>query len=228
MNTKIILWDWDNTLVDTFEAILCAQNDMRTHYGLPLWSSQEAKQAMNTSGRNLIKEIVGEDKAQEARAYYLQSYLKNIHHLKLKDSATEILDYAHSLGYKNILASNKAKDVLLKEVKELGVFYQFDKIIGAEEASEDKPSKIFTDKAIEDFTQQNLIVSIGDGLSDVKMAHNYPNGISILVFTNPTSNEFQMEKPDYTAINLTACKILLHQLTQNTRIHTYSKSQQRE
>ena len=32
----------------------------------------------------------------------------------------EVLNYAHSLGYKNILASNKAKDVLLKEVKELG------------------------------------------------------------------------------------------------------------
>ena len=211
---KIILWDWDNTLVDTFEAIWCAQNEMRLHYGLPEWSQEEAKQAMNKSGRNLIKDLLGEDKAKEARTYYLHSYTKNIGHLKLKESATEILEYARSLGFINILASNKAKNILLDEVKGLGLLSHFDKIIGAEEAAEDKPSKIFTDKAMEEFDVKNLIVSIGDGLSDVKMAHNYSNGISILVFTNPNGSEFEKEKPDYIARDLSNCKTILEKLIQ--------------
>ena len=210
--TKIILWDWDNTLVDTFEAIWCAQNDMRVHYGLPQWSQEEAKKAMNTSGRNLIRDLVGEDKAKEARAYYLSSYAKNISHLKLKESAVEVLEYAHSLGFINILASNKAKDILANEAKQLGVLSHFDKVIGAEEAPEDKPSKVFTDKAIEDFGAKELLVSIGDGFSDVKMAHNYPDGISILAFTNPNSAEFTNEKPDYHVPNLAGCKAILEKI----------------
>ena len=84
--TKIILWDWDNTLADTFEAIWCAQNEMRVHYGLQPWSQTEAKKDMNKSGRNLIKNLVGEEKAKEARAYYLDRYAKNIGHLKLKEN----------------------------------------------------------------------------------------------------------------------------------------------
>ena len=221
---KIILWDWDNTLVDTFEAIWCAQNDMRVHYGLPEWSKEEAKKAMNKSGRNLIKDLVGEDKAKEARIYYLRSYAKNIGHLKLKESAVELLEYTHRLGYINILASNKAKNILLDEAKELGVLSQFDKIIGAEEAAEDKPSKIFTDKAMEDWKEKALIVSIGDGLSDVKMAHNYPDGISILVFTNPNGSEFESEKPDYSAANLASCKTILKDLTQGQKVITHHKN----
>lgn len=215
---NIILWDWDNTLVDTFEAIWCAQNDMRAHYNLPYWSQEEAKKAMNKSGRNLIRDLVGEDKATEARAFYLRSYAKNIGHLKLKDSAVEVLEYAHSLGFINILASNKAKNILLDEVKELGILPHFDKIIGAEEAPEDKPSKIFTDKAMEEFKAKGLIVSIGDGLSDVKMARNYPKGISILAFTNPNGNEFEKDKPNYSVASLADCKSILEKLIQGQKL----------
>ena len=212
--TNIILWDWDNTLADTFEAIWCAQNDMRIHYNLPRWSQEEAKKAMNKSSRNLIRTLVGKDKAEAARAYYLRSYAKNIGHLKLKDSAVEVLGYARSLGFINILASNKAKNILLGEVKQLGLLSHFDKIIGAEEAPEDKPSKVFTDQAIEEFSAKDLIVSIGDGLSDVKMAHNYPDGISVLVFTNPNGKEFEKDKPDYCVTSLADCKSILKKLIQ--------------
>ncbi|MBP5534572.1 MAG: HAD hydrolase-like protein [Alphaproteobacteria bacterium] len=208
---KVILWDWDNTLVDTFDAIWNAQNAMRVHYGLPEWTKEEAKTAMNQSGRNLIKNLVGEEKAKEARAYYLEQYAKNACHLKLKKGAVELLDYAKSAGYINILASNKAKDILCNEVNQMGILKKFDKMIGAEEAPEDKPSKIFTDKAIEGW-DVNLLISIGDGLSDVKMARNYPDGIAILTFTDANSKEFKDIKPDYCAENLVVCKKILASL----------------
>ena len=206
---KVILWDWDNTLVDTFEAIWHAQNDMRVHFGLGEWTQEEAKKAMNLSGRNLIKNLVGEEKAKEARAFYLKRYAQNACHLKLKDGATDLLNSAKAAGYINILASNKAKDILENEVETLGILDKFDRIIGAEEAAEDKPSKIFTDKAIEGLGPVDLLVSVGDGLSDVKMAHNYPIGIAVLAFTDAASAEFESEKPDYYAKDLFVCKNIL-------------------
>ena len=73
---------------------------------------------------------------------------------------------------------------------------------------------------------KNLIVSIGDGLSDVKMAHNYPNGISILVFTNPNGSEFEKEKPDYIARDLSNCKTILEKLIQRQHsVICYKKRQ---
>lgn len=210
---KVILWDWDNTLVDTFDAIWHAQNDMRVHFGLDTWTKEEAKKAMNLSGRNLIKNLVGEEKAKEARAFYLQQYAKNACHLKLKSGAVDLLDYAKANGFVNILASNKAKDILSNEVKQMGISDKFDRMIGAEEASEDKPSKIFTDKAVEGL-DVDLLISIGDGLSDVKMAHNYPDGVAVLVFTDANSGEFENQKPDYCAADLKACKKVLSSLSE--------------
>ena len=49
-------------------------------------------------------------------------------------------------------------------------------------------------------------------MSDLKMAHNYPNGIAVLAFTNAASAEFDAEKPDYCAKDLIACKSILTSL----------------
>ena len=201
MSNKVILWDWDNTLADTFGAIFAAQNDARVQYGLTPWTKEESKVAMNTSGRNLIKDVFGIDKAAEVRAYFLSRYAEHADALKLKAGAKEILKTAKELGFINILASNKTGSILRNEVVVMGVDKYFDKLIGAEEADEDKPSKVFTDTALSGFNPQKII-SIGDGKSDIQMAHNYEGGIGILVWTNPNDSEFAEIKPDYAVATL--------------------------
>lgn len=195
-NKTLILWDWDNTLIDTFEAIFAAQNDTRVHYGLPKWTREESKNAMNTSGRNLIKDVFGTDKAAEARAYFLACYERHAAEIQLKEGALDILAFTKAKGFINVLASNKAGSILRNEAQTLGVFTYFARVIGAEDAHSDKPSKDFTDAAIDGFMFEN-IMSIGDGKADIQMAHNYDEGVGILVWTNPHSPEFSEIKPDY-------------------------------
>ena len=137
--TKIILWDWDNTLVDTFGAILKAQNVMRKAYNLAPWTEDEAKIAMNTSGRNLIANLVGTDNAVEARKIFLDAYAKSADEIKLKKGAKEIVEWSKNNGFINILASNKAGPILRNEVETLGMTICFDKIVGAEDFDYDKP-----------------------------------------------------------------------------------------
>lgn len=196
MSNKVILWDWDNTLADTFGAIFAAQNDARVQYGLSPWTKEESKASMNSSGRNLINDVFGADKASQVYAYFLECYARHADALELKVGAKEILKTAKELGFINILASNKAGPILRNEVVAMGVDKYFDKLIGAEEADEDKPSKVFTDTALKGFDVQKII-SIGDGKADIQMAHNYNGGIGILVWTNPNGSEFAEIKPDY-------------------------------
>ncbi|MBR4932803.1 MAG: HAD family hydrolase [Alphaproteobacteria bacterium] len=212
MTQKIILWDWDNTLVDTFNAILSAQNVMRHTYGLPSWTKEEAKTAMNTSGRNLIKDIVGAEKASEARAVYLKAYAQSAAEITLKPYAIDALEKAKSLGYINILASNKAGSILRNEAHTLNVDSYFDRIIGAEDTPCDKPSKSFTDSAIAGFDAEQII-SIGDGKADITMGHNYTNGTGLLVWTDPTTTEFNEIKPDASFTDLQTLSGYLEKLS---------------
>ena len=57
----VILWDWDNTLVDTFDAIFSAQNVMLNFYGIPKLTKDDAIKSMNKSWRNIMKELIGEE-----------------------------------------------------------------------------------------------------------------------------------------------------------------------
>ena len=209
--SKVILWDWDNTLADTFGAIFAAQNDARVQYGMTPWTKEESKAAMNTSGRNLIKDVFGADKATEVRAYFLSRYAEHADALELKAGAKEILQTAKELGFVNILASNKAGPILRNEVSAMGVADYFDRLIGAEEAEEDKPSKIFTDTALAGI-EADMIISIGDGKADIQMAHNYVGGIGILVWTNPNGVEFAEIKPDYAVENLEKASEILKKI----------------
>lgn len=209
--SKVILWDWDNTLADTFGAIFAAQNDARVQYGMTPWTKEESKAAMNTSGRNLIKDVFGADKATEVRAYFLSRYAEHADALELKAGAKEILQTAKELGFVNILASNKAGPILRNEVSAMGVADYFDRLIGAEEAEEDKPSKIFTDTALAGI-EADKIISIGDGKADIQMAHNYAGGIGILVWTNPNGGEFAEIKPDYAVENLAKASEILKKI----------------
>lgn len=208
MKKTAILWDWDNTLVDTFDAILSAQNIMRQFYGLPAWTPDEAKLAMNTSARNLIKNMIGVEFMVEARKIYLDAYTKNASKIKLKEGALSTLKKAKSLGYINILASNKNGAILRNEANVLKIVHYFDRIIGAEDTPNDKPSKSFTDNALADFSYKKLY-SIGDGQSDIKMGHNYENGYGILVWTSPNTPEFENNKPDFSFLNLHDLSIFL-------------------
>lgn len=205
---KLILWDWDNTLVDTFGAILAAQNVMRQAYNLTPWTEAEAKIAMNISGRNLIANLVGAENAVDARKVFLKAYAESAAEISLKEGAESIVKYTKEKGYINILASNKAGSILRNEVETLGMTSYFDKIVGAEDFEHDKPSKEFTDSAIQGY-EPFEIYSIGDGKADILMGHNYSNGKGILVWTDPNTSEFETIKPDFAVSSLEALKEVL-------------------
>ena len=88
--------------------------------------------------------------------------------------------------------------------------HYFDRIIGAEDTPNDKPSLLFTDAALSGFSYEK-IYSIGDGKSDIKMGHKYENGCGILVWTEPNTSEFDNDKPDYAFKNLYEIAVFLEE-----------------
>ena len=206
---NLILWDWDNTLADTFEAILLAVNELRKRYSLPPFTEEEGRSKINKSIRNLTKEWgLNDADIPEACRYFASCYSHYEHRLSLKENAKDILEFARANNFYNVLASNQETSILIREAEQLSILGAFDRIIGSGDVKEDKPSKVFTDEAIRGFEVGNII-SIGDGVSDVRMGHNYENGVSILVFSDAASGKFKDHQPDYAVSGLDEARKIL-------------------
>ncbi len=199
---KVILWDWDNTLADTIEPLKEAFNATFKHYNMPLITREQMKFFMNSAGSQLFKDLFPHFDLNEVKQIYFKNYQKNIFNLRLLEGAKEILKWTKQQGFINILASNKHYLILQKEAEASGMAEYFSDICGAEQFAENKPSQVFTDNALKNYADFDELWAIGDGVSDVKMAHNYKNGKAILVGTDPKLAEFKDNSPDFWVKNL--------------------------
>ena len=199
---KVILWDWDNTLADTIEPLKEAFNATFRHYGMPMITREQMKIFMNSAGSQLLQDLFPSFDLNEVRQIYLKHYQENVFNLHLLDGAKETVRWTKEKGFINILASNKHYLILRKEVEISGMSTFFDEICGAEQFPENKPSKVFTDGALKNYQDFSQLWAIGDGVSDIKMAHNYVGGMAILVGTDPKAKEFANNSPDFWVPNL--------------------------
>ena len=187
---KVILWDWDKTLADTIEPLKEAFNATFKHYEMPCITREQMKIFMNSAGSQLFKDLFPNYDLNEVKQIYLKHYQENVFNLKLLDGAKEALKWTKEQGFINILASNKHYLILRKEAEISDMDQFFDAICGAEQFPENKPSKVFTDNALKNYSDFDQLWAIGDGVSDIKMAHNYAGGKAILVTTDPNTKEF--------------------------------------
>ncbi len=113
----VIIWDWDNTLVDTFEVIYRALNDLSSHYARPAVTLQETLSIIGNSGRKYLFEHYGLQ-MQEASDYYWQCYMKNAHHIRPIKGADGLLKRTQERGFVNVVVSNKLGSILRKECRD--------------------------------------------------------------------------------------------------------------
>lgn len=140
MAQKVILWDWDGTLVDSINTLHQVYNQTRGHFGMDEWTLEEAKTNIALSGREVFPRMFGEN-AAEAEALFYKTYAelapKNV---QAKEGRAAMLEETCSKGVTHLLISNKRGDILRAECKALGWEKYFKAIIGANDAREDKPS----------------------------------------------------------------------------------------
>jgi len=175
---KIILFDWDGTLVDTCDVILECHNHVRGAMGFAPWSKEDLFERNGTSQstRELYPEIYG-DKTEEAIAM-LNAYVDKVHldYVRVMSGAQQLLDYIRTLTIPMGLVSNKRHAALVKEVEYLKWDHYFLSIVGAGRADKDKPSATplkFAADAIDPSIDPSEIIYIGDSETDLKSAQNF-------------------------------------------------------
>lgn len=137
---KVIIFDWDNTLVDTWATIHDAMNTTLSHFGNETWTLREARQRIRKSMKDTFPGLFGKRWHEAAEIFYDRYDAIHMKRLQTLDHAGEMLRSLHEAGLFMAVVSNKLGNYLRIEAKHLGWDAYLTNLVGASDAFKDKPA----------------------------------------------------------------------------------------
>ena len=194
-----ILFDWDNTLVDSWATIHEALNHCMAAMGKPLWSLADTREKVRLSLREAFPYHFGE-RWEEARTIYLNRF-EAIHLDRLRPlpGRTELVEALAAEGIYLGIVSNKTGEFLRREVDRLGWSGYFGSIVGAGDASVDKPAAAPVALALAPggISPGETVWFVGDTAVDMECALN-SGCIPVLLGDAAADPEFLRHAPRFT------------------------------
>ena len=195
---RAILFDWDNTLVDSWATIHQALNTVMAAMDKPLWSLQETKQRVRLSLRESFPLHFGE-RWEEARRLYLDTFARI--HLDQLTALPGRREFLEQLSCENIflgVVSNKTGALLRRETERLGWAALFGRVVGAGDAKLDKPDAAPVTLALEPsgIEAGQTVWLVGDTDVDMECARN-SGCVPVLLAADTMEEEFAKCAPRF-------------------------------
>ncbi|MGD1879814.1 MAG: HAD family hydrolase [Kiloniellaceae bacterium] len=172
---RAILFDWDNTLVDSWVIIHHAMRATFEALGQRPWTLEETRQNVRQSAREAFPVLFG-DRADEATEVFYRTYeADHLAQLRPLPGAEEMLKaLAAADGLLLGVVSNKRGNLLRLEAAELGWDRYFGPLVGANDAELDKPAPDVVDFALADsgIAAGPSVWFVGDTDIDILCARN--------------------------------------------------------
>ena len=134
---SVLIWDWDNTLVDAWEGVAAALNATFAAFGLPQWTVSEVRARVRTSLRDSFPVIFGNEWTRAQDIFYATLSEEHLAHVTPMPGAEQALFAGRN--WPQALVSNKTGRYLRDEVVYLGWSPFFGAVVGAGDAEADKP-----------------------------------------------------------------------------------------
>jgi phosphoglycolate phosphatase len=188
---RAILFDWDNTLIDSWATIHEALNAVMAAMERPLWSLQETKERVRLSLRESFPMHFG-DRWEEARRIYLDVFTAiHLERLSPLPGRDELLGELFREGIYLGVVSNKTGSLLRREAQRIGWWSFFGRVVGAGDAAVDKPDAAPVALALEPsgMRASEAVWFVGDTGIDMECALN-SGCVPVLLGKGPTEEEF--------------------------------------
>ena len=168
---KALVFDWDNTLVDGWTGITSALNVVLRAWGQPAWTVADARARIRASVRDTFPGMFGDTWRDAAALLRTTMREQDLSHLALMQGADALV--AAAASWPAAIVSNKEGVVLRREVAHLGWTARFGAIVGAGDASADKPdpAPIWHALGLIGVKPGREVWYVGDTGSDMQAAH---------------------------------------------------------
>lgn len=180
----IVIFDWDNTLCNTKNAVHKGLDDTMKHFGFPPVTENDIINVMTRhrgafwQSKFPLQSTKGQPDLPTAIDFYVSAYRAYSSETSLFEDALPFLLFLKEKNIPLVLLSNKNHEALVQEVKDKNVFDLFE-IVQGTTGPLGKPELEFAQPILSKL-KPNKIIFIGDGQSDMLMAKNL-NATSILV-----------------------------------------------
>ncbi len=205
---QALLFDWDNTLIDSWTAIHHALATTFRAMGKTPWTYEETRQRVRASARDAFPVLFG-DRAEEAMEVFYRTFeADHLEKLRERAGAGEMLRVLAGEGALYLaVVSNKKGHILRREAAHLGWADYFARIVGATDAPRDKPAVDAVELALQGsgLRPGPAVWFVGDTDIDMRCALN-SGCIPVLVRPHPPERgefgdaEPQLHYPDCSAL----------------------------
>lgn len=199
MKPLAVIFDWDVTVVDSVGAIHAALDETFDAYGdeSGRWSRDDVADWLRRSMRVKFKDLFG-GSAGAASAFFYDRYRN--HHLETVTLMPGVIDTLAMLQEAGVylgVVSSKKGELVRAEARALDIDRQFTRLVGASDASEDKPAPAAIALALEESAVEpgKDVWYVGDCGIDVVCARN--SGChSVIIGPEPAYVGEETHEPD--------------------------------
>jgi 2-phosphoglycolate phosphatase len=184
---RAVLFDLDGTLVDSYWAIACSVNHVRSLHGLPPLSEPEVRRHVGFGARHLLHHTVPGGTADEDLGAYLAHHPPvALEHTTLLPGAAEVLGQLSAAGLQLGVCSNKPLAFSRALVNHLGIAATLQVVLGPEEVANPKPAPDMLELAMQLLkVEPAQTLYVGDMVVDINTARAVSGG-GIQVWVVPT------------------------------------------
>jgi phosphoglycolate phosphatase len=191
-----VAFDWDDTLVDNWNTAFKALNAALVHMGAQAWTEEEARRRSGPSARDLFTQLFGAERWKEADKVYYETFCAlSAENIRLHAGAEDLLGFLAKNGVFMAVVSNKRGPLLRQEVAHVGFGRYFRSVIGAGDASADKPDAAPLLLAVGSGPAPGPAVwYVGDSHTDMRCALN-AGCTPVLIETKPPPEDLLAANP---------------------------------
>ena len=174
MKNRLLVFDFDGTIINTSEALTMAVNELLSRYGLPPVGVREVKKAVGGGIQLTLKKLFGEKYhdglVSEFRSIYPR-YLES--HVRVYDGMDEAIRTLYERDYKMAILSNGSTPFMEKMLERFDLRDYFHLIVGIDKGFPPKPDRTALLYIMELMgSDPDHTIFIGDSEYDIMTAKN--------------------------------------------------------
>lgn len=194
-----ILFDWDNTLVDTWPCIIKAMNTTLEAMGHDPWTEAQCQTQIAHSMRDAFPLLFGDQWEEAAEIFYRTFGEVHLDMLRPLSGAADMLETLAGQGVTLCVVSNKTGRYLRQEADYLGWTPHFHRLVGAGDAARDKPATDVVHMALQGSgidPAEHCVWFVGDMPVDMRCAVASGCRSVLLRPAGPSDGEFEDCQPE--------------------------------